>query len=83
MGVASLVLGIIALIIGVFSAGYFGWLGAILALVGVILGASANKGPEKSTLAIVGLVVSVVALIICLILYVACIACAGLWSFVF
>ena len=33
MGVASLVLGILALIIGVFTSGLFGWLGAILAII--------------------------------------------------
>ena len=31
MGVASLVLGILAVLIGIFSSGVLGWLGAIMA----------------------------------------------------
>ena len=35
MGVASLVLGILAVLIGIFSSGVLGWLGAIMAIIGV------------------------------------------------
>lgn len=77
MGVASLVLGILALLIGLFSAGAFGWLGAIMAIVGIILGAVAKKNPESKGIATAGLVLSIIGLILCLILYIACIACAG------
>ena len=75
MGVASLVLGIIAIIIGLFSAGALGWFGATLAIIGIILGAVGRKNPEKSGLATAGLVCSIIGLILCLIVYIACVAC--------
>ena len=37
MAVASLVLGIISIIIGAVSGGLVGWLGAILAIIGIVL----------------------------------------------
>lgn len=77
MGVASLVLGILSLLIGLFSAGSLGWLGAIMALVGVILGAIGKKNVEKKGLATAGLVCSIIGLILCLLFYIACIACVG------
>lgn len=77
MGVASLVLGIIAVIIGLFSGGSLGWLGAILAIIGVILGALGRKNPENKGLATAGLVLSIIGLVLCLLLYIACIACVG------
>ena len=77
MGVASLVLGIIALVIGVFSSGLLGWLGAILAIVGIVLGALGRKNVEKKGLATAGLVCSIIGLVLCLILYLACAACVG------
>ncbi|SFD09787.1 hypothetical protein [Butyrivibrio sp. YAB3001] len=77
MGVASLVLGILALIIGVFTSGLFGWLGAILAIIGIILGALGRKDSEKKGIATAGLVCSIIGLILCLLLYLACAACIG------
>lgn len=77
MGVASLVLGIIAIIIGIFSAGILGWLGAILAIVGIILGALGRKDPEKKGISTAGLVCSIIGLVFCLLLYIACVACIG------
>lgn len=77
MGVASLVLGIIALVIGLFSAGTLGWLGAILAIIGIILGALGKKDPQKNGIATAGLVCSIIGLVLCLLLYIACVACIG------
>ena len=77
MGVASLVLGIIALLIGIFSSGLLGWLGAIVAIIGIVLGALGRKNPEAKGLATAGLVCSIIGLILCLILYIACAACVG------
>lgn len=77
MGVASLVLGIIAIIIGLVSAGSLGWLGAILAIVGIVLGALGRKDPAKSGIATGGLVCSIIGLILSISLYVACAACVG------
>jgi len=77
MGVASLIFGILAIIIGVFFGGLFGWAGAILALLGIILGAVGRKNPEKAGVATGGLVCSVIGMVLCLITYIACTACVG------
>lgn len=79
MGVASLVLGIIAIVIGVFSAGALGWLGGLLGIVGIVLGALGKKNApeEKRGMATAGLVCSIIGTILCLLFYVACVACIG------
>ena len=77
MGVASLVLGIIALLIGIFSSGLLGWLGAIVAIIGIVHGALGRNNHEAKGLATAGLVCSIIGLILCLILYIACAACVG------
>ena len=76
MGVASLVLGIIALIIGIFLTG-FQWVGAIVGLIGIILGAQGRKNPEKKGIATAGMVCSIIGFIFCIIFFVACAACVG------
>ena len=76
MGVASLVLGIIALLIGFFLTG-FQWVGAIVGLIGIILGAQGRKNPEKKGIATAGMVCSIIGFIICIIFFVACAACVG------
>lgn len=76
MGVASLVLGIIALIIGIFLTG-FQWVGAIVGLIGIILGALGRKNPEKKGIATAGMVCSIIGFILCIIFFVACGACVG------
>ena len=70
MGVASLVLGIIAIVVDV-------WLGAIMAIIGVVMGALGMKKPESKGIATAGLVLSIVGLALCLIMYAACVACVG------
>lgn len=81
MGVASLVLGIIAILIDLFTAGIYGWVGAVLAIIGIILGALGRKNPEKKGLATAGLVLSIIGLVLGLLLYIACVACvAGIAS---
>ena len=60
MGVASLVLGILAVLIGIFSSGVLGWLGAIMAIIGVVMGALGMKKPESKGIATAGLVLSIV-----------------------
>lgn len=64
MGVASLVLGILATIIGLFSAGALGWLGAILGIIGIILGALGRKQPQGKGVATAGLVLSIIGFIL-------------------
>ena len=75
MGVASLVLGIISLVIAVFVPA-FGWVASIIALVGVILGAVAKKKGAKGA-ATAGLVMSIIALALGVLMYLACVACLG------
>ena len=75
MGVASLVLGIISLVIDVFTGGAAGWIGAIFALIGTILGAVGRKNPEKKGIATAGMVCSIIGLVLGIIMYVACVGC--------
>lgn len=77
MAVASLVLGIIAIVIGLFSAGSLGWLGAIAGIIGIITGVQGKKDPEHKDLAKAGFVCSIIGTILCLLMYVACMACVG------
>lgn len=76
MGAASLVLGIIAIVIGVFSAGALGWVGAICGIIGIILGAAAKK-QAPSGVATAGLVCSIIGTALSLLFYIACAACIG------
>lgn len=79
MGVASLVLGIISVVIAVFLNAW-GWLAAIIGIIGAILGAVAKKKGQGGP-ATAGLVLSIIGIILGLILYIACAACvAGLAS---
>lgn len=77
MGVASLVLGILAVLIGIFTGGSLGWVGVIMAIIGVILGALGRKNPDSKGIATAGLVLSIIGLILCIAMYAACIACVG------
>lgn len=76
MAVASLVLGIIAIVCGIFLAG-FQWVGAIVGVIGIVLGAQGRKNPEKQGIATAGLVCSIIGFVLCIVLFVACVACAG------
>ena len=75
MAVASLVLGVISIVIGLFAAGYQ-WVGEIMAIIGIILGAKSNN-PQKAGIAKPGKICSIIGLILCLNFFVACVACAG------
>ena len=77
MGVASLVLGIVSILCGVFSAGVFGWVGAIIGAIVTILGALGRKNPETKSIGTAGLVCSIIGLVLGIILYAACVACAS------
>lgn len=75
MGVASMVLGIIALVITVFFQAW-GYIGIILGVVGIILAAVAKKKGQKGP-ATAGLVMSIIATALCSLIWIACIACAA------
>lgn len=76
MAVASLVLGIIAIVFAVFGSG-FQWVGTVCGIIGIILGALARKDPEKKGMATAGLVCSIIGFVLSIILLVACVACLG------
>jgi len=75
MGAASLVLGILSLVIAVFG-GSFGisWIGTIFAIIGIILGAKAKKIPEQAGLGKGGFICSIIGLILSLLVFIACVA---------
>lgn len=76
MGAGSLVLGIISLVMAFIIPGAtVKWIGAVLALIGIILGVQGRKNPEKRGLATGGMVCSIIGFIFCII---TVIACAGL-----
>ena len=77
MASASLVLGIISIVFGVFGFGLrLG--GAVLAVIGIILGTK-NKEPEKASTAKAGKTCSVVGLLLCLIMFVVGLVCASIF----
>lgn len=79
MAVASLVLGIISLVIsvGAGTAG-LGWTGSICAILGIIFGVIGKKDSEKKGMAKTGLVLSIIALCWGIVATIACLACFGL-----
>lgn len=70
MGIASLILGIISLIWGLLLP--WKWVGAVIALIGIVLGALGRKDPAKKGIATGGLVCSIIGLVLCLIVIIAC-----------
>lgn len=70
MGVASLVLGIISLVL-CFIPG-MSIVGIVLSLIGIIFGALGVKNPDKKGAATGGLVCSIIALVLCAIWFFAC-----------
>lgn len=76
MGVASLVLGIISLIISVcggFAA--VGWVGSICAIVAIVLGVIARKTAATRGQGTAGLICGIIALVWGLLATLACAAC--------
>lgn len=78
MGVASLVLGIISLIISVFGGfAAIGWAGSLFAILAIVLGVIARKTPSTKGQGTAGLVCGIIALVWGIIATLACFACAG------
>lgn len=73
MGIASLILGIVSVIIAVFFSTW-GWVAIIAGIVGIILAALAKKKGEGG-MATAGLVLSIIGAALGLIFYLACVAC--------
>ncbi len=76
MAVASLVLGICSIVFDFF----IWWLGLILGIVGIILGAMARKQTPGNGMATGGLVCSIIGVVLGLVTLVACAACVGTLS---
>jgi len=75
--IASLVLGILAVICVVFGQGGAA-VGIILGIVGLILGINAKKESDQNAgMATAGIVLSIIAIAICVLALVACLACMG------
>lgn len=77
MGVASLVLGIISIVLAIFTGIFGGWIACILGIIGIILGAVARKNNIEDKMAKAGFVCSIVGTILSILFYVACIACVS------
>ncbi len=77
MAIASLVLGIVGLLVTLFTGGLLGWVGAIISIVGIVLGVLGKKDPEHAGMAKAGMILSIVALALSILIYIACIACAS------
>lgn len=74
MAIASLVLGIISLVLSFCGLGI---VSVFTAIIGIVLGALGRKDPEKKGMATAGLVCSIIALVLGIIMWVACAAIIG------
>lgn len=74
MAIASLVLGICALVFPFIG---LGWLSVLIGVVGIVLGALGRKNSEKQGMATAGIVMSIIAVALGLIMWLACAACIG------
>ncbi len=74
MAVASLVLGICALVFPFIG---LGWLSLVLGIVGIILGALGRKDPQKKGMATAGMVMSIIAVALSVVVMIACASCVA------
>lgn len=74
MAVASLVLGICALVFPFIG---LGWLSVLIGIVGIILGALARKDESKRGMATAGIVMSIIAVALGVVTWIACVMCVG------
>lgn len=77
MAIASLVLGIVGLVLDLVSVGTLGWLGVIMGVVAIVLGALGRKKPEGKGIATAGLVLGILSVVFGMILFVSCVLVAG------
>lgn len=78
MAAGSLVLGILSLVLAfIIPSSAAKWIGAVLALIGIVLGVQGRKDPEKHGLATGGFVCSIIGFIACIIVVIACASVVG------
>lgn len=78
MAVASLVLGIISLVMAfVIPGAIVKWIGAILALIGIILGVEGRKKFVDRGMATGGMVCSIIGFVVCIAVAIACAGVMG------
>lgn len=75
MGVAALILGIVAIVLGVFGLGFP--VGTVVGVLGIILGAVGKKKDPENGLATGGLVCAIIGTALSLLFFFACAACVG------
>ena len=73
LAVASLVLGIVAIVFNFIGLGI---VGLILGIVGIVLGVMAKKR-NPTGMATAGLVLSIIGTVLCALVFIACAACVG------
>lgn len=75
--IASLVLGIVSLVLAWF--GYAAIVSIVLSIVGIVLAIGARKElpPENAGMATAGMVCSIIGLVLSSIVFVACVLCIG------
>ena len=71
MGIAALILGILAIVFSWFN--WYAIIGLVLGIAGIILGAIATK--KKASCGVAGLVVAIIGTVFCGIMFLACTAC--------
>lgn len=76
MAIASLVLGIISLVIAVFG-GIASWVGSVCGILAIIFGVVGKKNLERKSMSSAGLTMGIISLCWGVISTVACIACIG------
>ncbi|MCF0145662.1 MAG: hypothetical protein HUJ73_03640 [Eubacterium sp.] len=75
MPLASLLLGILAIVLGIAFGGVLGWLGIIFGIIGIIIGVLARGRSANDTLAIAGLIFSIIGSALSLLFWISCAAC--------
>ena len=79
MAVAALVLGISSIVFALIG---LGWLGGMIAIVGIVLGVLARKA-ERTSMATAGMVCSIIGVVLGVLFYIACFSFVGTFSVLF
>lgn len=72
MAVAALVLGIISIVTC-----WIWYIGPVVGIIGIVLGALGRRDPEKAGMATAGLACSIIGVVLSVIGYIACVGCAA------